>query len=143
MRVHGPVGSQCSCLYNQQVPPHQGQNHQDQMADPLPCSLFEPPCSTAKILKRILRASCNSSSRKLAAILNTVTSNNDEPSCERLLREEADSDLPKSTPGITTNRAPPKTPWRTLHAARVAAKLEEGDFRGAICLASSDRGLHC
>ena len=129
-------------------------------ADPFPCPLFDPLCSTVKILKRLPRASCHPSSRKLAAILDQVTSNINESSWEHLFcfaprcprvprrgghcrslascvnsmtREEADSDLPQSAPGIMTSRVP-QDALENL-AARVSAKLEEG-FRGAICLAS-------
>ena len=53
-----------------------------------------------------------------------------------MIREEADPDPPQSAPGKSTSRVP-KDPLENL-AARVAAKLEEGDFRGAIRLASSE-----
>ena len=53
-----------------------------------------------------------------------------------MIKEEADPDPPRSVPGKLTSRVP-KVPLESL-AARVAAKLEEGDFRGAIRLASSE-----
>ena len=101
--------------------------------------------------------------RKLAAIIDHVVSSNNKPSWEHLLRfascclrvpkwgghrrslashvnsvikEEADPYPPQSVPGKSTNKVP-EVPPENL-AARVAAKLEEGDFRGAIRLASSE-----
>ena len=56
-----------------------------------------------------------------------------------MIKEEADPDPPQSVQGKLTNRVPkvPKVPLESL-AARVAAKLEEGDFRGTFRLASSE-----
>ena len=53
-----------------------------------------------------------------------------------MIKEEADPDPPQSVPGKLTNTVP-KAPLENL-AARVATKLEEGYFRGAIRLAASE-----
>ena len=53
-----------------------------------------------------------------------------------MIKEKADPDLSQSVPGKSTRRVP-KVPLENL-AVQVAAKLEEGDFRGAIHLASSE-----
>ena len=126
-----------------------------------------PPRATVKILKRIPKASRLSAGRKLATILEAVVGKNDHASWDRLFRfssrclrapkrggqrrslatvvnrqleEETDSsDIGPSTKQghrHTTTRDPIES-----LAARISAKLEEGDFGGAVRLASSDDTL--
>ena len=123
-------------------------------------SLFGPP-HLVKTVKRIPRASRDIAVRKMAAILQDVISLNNAPSWNRLyrfatrclrtpkrgghrrslatqlnrtIRDEADPEI--SAPH--SQRKPSiRDPLQSL-AARVASKLEEGDFRGAIRLASSE-----
>ena len=128
--------------------------------------VLTPPRSTVKILKRIPRASRDHAARKLATILDQVVLNNNTASWDRLfsfapcylrvprrgghrrnlashinamLREESDPDPPDSIPEERSHRQhrgqDPQDPLQNL-AAQVAAKLEEGDIKGAIRLAS-------
>ena len=115
------------------------------------------------ILKRIPRASRDPSARKLASILNQVTTDNSAPSWDHLfhfasrclrapkrgghlrslashvnqmIREEADPEASRQR-SVKQRRRPAQDPLDTL-AVRVASKLEEGDFKGAVRLASSE-----
>ena len=112
-------------------------------------------------------ASRDHAAMKLATILDQVVLNNNTATWDRLfmfaprclrvprrgghrrslashvnamLREESDPDPPDSTSEERSHRQhcgqDPQHPPQNL-AARVAAKLEEGDIKGAICLASS------
>jgi len=128
-------------------------------------SLSLPPRPTVKILKYLPKASRESAGKKLASILGGVVSKNDHASWTRLLRfssrclrhpgrggrhwslascvnrqlnEEAD-------PQVTVRprqrgRKAPKDDVAKL-AERVSEKLEDGDFKGAVRLASSDSTL--
>ena len=121
---------------------------------------------TAKILRRILRASRLPAGKKLATILESVVTRNDHPweclfyfssRCLRLPQRgaqggslatlvnrqiEAEADLPDATanPHHKRGRNLSKDPLRSL-AGRVSAKLEEGDFKGAIRIACSEETL--
>ena len=130
--------------------------------------VLNAPRSTVKILKRIPRASRDHTARKLATILDQVVLSNNTaswdhlfsfaPHCLRvqrrgghrrslashvnaMLREESDPDPPDSIPEERSHRQHcgqgPQDPLQNL-AARVAAKLEEGDIKGAIRLPSSE-----
>ena len=114
-----------------------------------------------KILKRIPKASRSYAGRKLATILDVVVQKNDHASWDRLFRFssrclraprrgcslatvvnkqlEVETDLqPANISSVRPSTKP--DPIRSL-AARVSAKLEEGDLKGAVRLASSDDTL--
>ena len=121
-----------------------------------------------KILKRVPRASrdLQLSARKLAEILDRVSSDGSESSWDRLfcfparclrvpdrgghrrslashtnqlIKEEADSTIVQSAPNRRTGKLI-RDPVDTL-PGRVSAKLEEGDFKGAVRLASSEDSI--
>ena len=153
IRVHGPVGDRCAGSRN---PPIQTP---DLMS---PVSTLNPSRPTQKILKKIPRASRHLAASKLATILDEVVKDNSSASWDRLIRfpvrclraprrgghrrslasltnqligEEGD---PEPVPNQRPHR-PPQTTTTSLEtlATRISAKLEEGDFRGAVRLASS------
>ena len=122
--------------------------------------------SATKILKRIPRASRPSAASKLAAILDGISASSDVDTWVRLfkfpsrclrapkrgghrrslvsvvnqqLKDEADPTPPLHLP----SRGHPKSshdPFNSL-ATRVAAKLEEGDYKGAVRLACSEDSI--
>ena len=117
-----------------------------------------PPRVTTRVLKRLPKASRLACAQKFAAILDSVVALNDKSSWDRLLRFPArclrqprrggkkrslasvvikqlneECDLPCSDQIKTTV---PKT--SSQFATKISEKLEEGDFRGAVRLASSD-----
>lgn len=131
-----------------------------QLSDSLPSRNY------CKIIKRIPKNSRERAGRKLASILNAVVAINDHSSWDRLLRFggrclrvpsnregrrksvttalniqiEEETDPPDSQSlghGRSRSRTRPQDPTKGL-AARVSAKLEEGDFRGAVRLACSE-----
>ena len=134
---------------------------------PVPSPTGLPPRASVKILKRIPKASRSSAGRKLASILEAVVGKNDHASWDRLFRFssrclrapkrggqrrslatvvnrqlEEETDSPDSTvrPCTKQRQASTRDPIESL-AARISAKLEEGDFGGAVRLASSDDTL--
>ena len=119
-----------------------------------------------KILKRVPRASRDLSARKLAEILGRVSSDGSESSWDRLfcfparclrvpdrgghrrslashtnqiIKEETDPAFVQTAPNRRTGNFA-RDPVDTL-AGRVSAKLEEGDFKGAVRLASSEDSI--
>ena len=124
-----------------------------------------------KTLKRIPRASRALAARKLASIFDGITAKNEEESWVRLfsfpfrcfrtprrgghrrslaseinqqLREEVDPPpaqlRPTNRPRSKAKSKPRSDPLSTL-ATRVASKLEEGDYRGAVRLACSEDAI--
>ena len=121
------------------------------------------PVPRTTILKRIPKASREQCGRKLATILNAIVSKNDRPAWERLFRfslrclralrkaskhrslasavnrqlsEEMDAPFIAKQRSLT-GRPSRRNPAEVL-ASRVSAKLEEGDFKGAIRLVCSE-----
>ena len=121
-----------------------------------------------KVLKCIPKASRYLSIRKLASILDAVVKNNDHVSWVHLLhfgarclrhpdrgrklltlatsvnkqlRDEAD--LPSILVATSRSRRKKSVPrdFNTSLSARLVSKLEEGDYRGAVRMASSDGTL--
>ena len=130
----------------------------------MPC-LSLLPRSTVKFLKCLPRASREQAGKKLAAILDGVVSRNDHASWEHLLlfstrcfrhpgrggrrwslasavnrqlREEAD---PPPSLQSRPARSLSEDDLAKHLAAQVSEKLEEGDFKGAVRLASSDDSI--
>ena len=124
-----------------------------------------PPCRpSAKFLKRIPKASRDCCGRKLAAILGAVVADNNHEAWYRLLRLVIDArDSPSEVendgpwPPLSINRLKASDHGTTARlsreprssskskadpiealASRVAAKLEEGDYRGAVRFACSE-----
>ena len=153
VRQHGPVTSWCpgsrrppaflSSTGSQQHPQQQllEAPRQEELASP-PSEPSLPPRVSGKIIKndhtswvRLLRFSerClrhpgrGGCRRSLATAVN------------RKLRDEADP--PPSLRPSAMRNLPRTNDSATILAARVSAKLEEGDFRGAVRLASSDDTL--
>ena len=153
IRVHGPVNDRCP---GSRSPP---------AGAPIPAnhSTFNPSRPGVKILKRVPRASRDLGARKLATILDGVVKDNSAASWDRLIRfparclrapkrgghrralasltnqlieEEGDPDPTQPGP----QQQPHKPHQRSLEslATRIASKLEEGDFRGTVRLASSE-----
>ena len=125
-----------------------------------------PPRSTEKILKRIPKASRLQAGRKMATILEDIVWRNDHAAWDRLARFPSrclrapkrggrrcslaskvnrQLDLEAHSAEFTVSSGPKHSGCRFFPkdslAARVSAKLEEGDFRGAVRLASSDATL--
>ena len=124
---------------------------------------MKPGRPRVKILGRILRSARDQVARKLAEILDAITSTNSKESWERLCLFSArclhapprgghsrslvsyiKRSVAEEMDVVTSNSHPPcpspnlrfADPLKGL-AARVAAKLEEGDFRGAVKIVSS------
>ena len=122
-----------------------------------------PPRPAVKILKRVPHASCEVAAKKLATVVGNVVNCNDHGSWVRLQRFPARCLRVPQRGGRRRNLAsqvilqvneksdPPAQPpcKRPLKsncsddnlAARVAAKLEEGDVKGAVRLASSEDSI--
>ena len=104
-----------------------------------------------KLLKRIPRSSRELAARKLASILVCLTLPRDVYECpkevasvcslaaqvNRQLSEE--SDPPSQISSHSKTNVQQRN--EVIHAAKVTAKLEEGDFRGAVRLCCSDDTL--
>ena len=121
-----------------------------------------------KILKRIPRASRGQAGSKLTLVLNAIVNKNNQAAWRRLLllcprclqvpqrqprdrhstlasrvnkqlQEEVDPPLPPHRPGPSSRSSKKgiKDPMAYL-ASRVSSKLEEGDFKGAVCLACTE-----
>ena len=166
VRVHGPVSNRCpgsrlppapSGLSAPSaapvIPPHHHRPHHaalpSQNQEPEASCLFGLP-HLVKTVERIPRASRDVAARKMAAILQDVIScfatrclripkrgghcRSLATQLNQTISDEADPDLSASP----SQRKPSnRDPLQSL-AARVASKLEEDDFRGAIHLASSE-----
>ena len=153
IRVHGPVEDRCPGL---RKPPSSLP-----LRENIPAQDFRPRRPSVSILKCIPQASRDLSARKLASILNLVTTDNTVASWDRLfhfasrclrvpkrgghcrslachvnqmIREEVDPEVPQQN-SVKQRRRPARDPLETL-AIRVASKLKEGDFKGAVHLAS-------
>ena len=122
-------------------------------------SAFNVQPSSVRILRRVPRASRHLAATKLASILDEVTRKNDNASWARLcafssrcllapkrggrrrslasavnaqLRDETLApSLPASQPSRPSTPAAPRDPLSSL-AKRDSAKLEEGDYKGAV-----------
>ena len=81
-------------------------------------SAFSLPCSLSTCSKE------GGHRRSLATIIS------------QQLRDEVDPDPSQQAPGQRHHKQT-QLPWTTL-AARISSKLEEGDFKGAVRLASSE-----
>ena len=154
IRVYGPVEDRCP---GSRKPPSSLPQRET-----TPAQEFRPRRPLVNILKRITRASQDSSARKLASILNQVTTDNSAASWDRLfhfasrclcapkqgghrrslashvnqmIREAADPEASRQR-SFKQRRRPAQDPLKTL-AVRVASKLDEGNFKGAVHLASS------
>ena len=125
-------------------------------------SIINPGRSNVKILKRIPRASREQASTKLATILDNVAAENSVEAWERLFlfcgrclfapsrggrRRSLASHVNQAIFAEKTvdhqdsaHFRPTKDPLKSF-ATRIACKLEEGDFRGAVRLASSDENF--
>ena len=162
VRVHGPVTNCCPGSRN---PPLTCTPLQDTPTPDVARALSLPRLF-AKILKRIPRASRDLSARKLANILDRVTMDNSESSWDRLfcfaprclrvpdrgghqrsLASHVNSLIkrrirpnPQPPAPVRPKTRPTRDPLETL-AARVHAKLEDGDFKGALRLASSEDSI--
>ena len=126
-----------------------------------------PTRASGKILKRIPRASRDRCGKKLAVILDAIVTDNKYENWYRLLRfadrclrqphrggrrwhlasavnELIDAETDQMTAGpnskVRTRKRKESDPLESM-ANRVAAKLEEGDFRGAVRLACSENTL--
>ena len=127
--------------------------------------LFRRSSTSAKVVKRIPRASRYFAATKLAHVLDGITEHNDASSWDRLfrfsfhclalpkrggrrrslasalneqLRAEADP-APATSQSLRqlSDSRPPRDPLINL-AKRVSTKLEEGDYKGAVRIACSD-----
>ena len=154
IRTHGPVTNRCPGLSN---PPLQAPGS----SDPIANSAIKPNPPNVKILKRIPRAARDLAARRLASIIDDVVRENSTSCWDRLfrfsvrclrapkraghrrslatlatqmIREEGDPDQHTSSKRL---RRPSQQSWESL-AARISSKLEEGDFKGAVRLASSE-----
>ena len=140
--------------------------HQDDTltsTNPSSVSPFNPGCFSRRVLKRIPKASRSRAALKLTEIISEVTTSNDRASWERLflfprrclvaprrgghrrnlaalvnlaLDEEADiiPSQSQSQPRFSREK-------NGSLAARVSSKLEDGDFRGAVRVASSSESI--
>ena len=180
VRVHGPV--RCRCLGSGKPPssvaprppvPVSPPTHPTLPAGPRPLSstatadrnVFLPP--RVKILKRVPKASRDQAARKLATVLNEVTSKNDVSawicllhfashcfraprrggqrwSLARHVNRQIGEEIRPSAP-LTTRPHPVQHRRHGLDplflASRVSTKLEEGDFKGAVRLACSEDSI--
>ena len=165
IRVHGPMLNRCPGSRKPPAPVNTCQRGNiPDIADSV--QAFKLRRFSVKILKRIPRASRDMSARKLAEILDRVSSDGSESSWDRLfcfharclrvpdrgghrrslashtnqlIKEEADPTIVQSAPNRRTGKFI-RDPVDTL-AGRVSAKLEEGDFKGAVRLASSEDSI--
>ena len=158
IRVHGPVEDRCPGSRN---PPSSLPQRER-----TPAQDFRPRRPSVNNLKRISRASRGLAARKLATILDLVSTDNSAASWDRLfqfaprclrvpkrgghhrslashvnqmIREEADPESPQQS-SVKQCRRQPRDPLETL-SVRVASKLEEGDFKWAVRLASSEDSI--
>ena len=180
LRVHGPLSNRCegsgmsptlpspsmvttqdTTVASSGLPPADSQRPASFPSDSL-LTLFRRSSTSAKILKRIPRASRHLAASKLASILNDVTQRNDADSWDRLfrfsfrclrvprrggrrrslaasvnqqLRDEVDPS--PQAKGHRPISRPAQDPLANL-AKRVSSKLEEGDYKGAVRLFCSD-----
>ena len=168
IQLHGPVNSRCAGSHHSPIfhsTPHDGSTSNSSQSQTGPPTSFPPPNQLVKVLKRIPKASRASCARKLTSILEAVVASNDQASWHRLLsfpkrclrtplrggkhwslssiinkqlNEESDLSTGKSLPRRNLN--PPHDLAKTS-ASGVSSKLEEGDFKGAIRLASTEDTL--
>ena len=169
IRPHGPTNNRCSGSGNPpahiSLPPCSSAirtpSNITSEAMPLDTISFRP---TTKILKRI-PASRHLAANRLATILDAISTKNNNDAWERLfrfpsrclrapkrgghrrslasevnqqLRDEADP-MPSQPPSCSHSKRR-GDPLNTL-ATRVATKLEEGDFKGAVHLACSEDSI--
>ena len=164
IRTHGPVtnrclGSRCTPAQASDSPVHSTNGRSAPAQAPRPSD----PIANVKILKRIPRAARDLAARRLGSILDDVVRENTTICWDRLFRyavrclrapkraghrrslatltsqlkrEETDPDPDQHPTGKHRQRHTHRS-WESL-AARISSKLEEGDFKGAVRLASSD-----
>ena len=129
--------------------------------DTQPHHLIAPGQSKQKILKRIPKGSRNRATSKLTAILRDISGDNSAVAWERLfLFPRRCLSCPKrngrrwNLANLVNQAIDEEKEEKTIHAygqkrtdplkslaARVSSKLEEGDFRGAVRLASSSTSI--
>ena len=134
------------------------------MVSPTDSQTYSPPRATVRILKSIPKASRSQAGRKMATILEAIVRKNDHASWDsffrfssrclrapkrgsrryslatvvnRQLDVEADSSVISPVHRSRQRQSSTHDPMKSL-AIRVSTKLEEGDFKGAVRLASSD-----
>lgn len=168
VRTHGPVSSRCPGSgmtpgHASATPPASRPSSPSSATErsPVKSASINPGRSRVRTLKRVPRASRDLVARKLTEILDNVTSLNDIASWERLfLFSRRCLHAPhrgghRRSLATHVNRAVHyeadietqevihhhiSDPLKNL-AARVASKLEEGDFRGAVKIASSNESF--
>ena len=163
IRIHGPVPSRCP---GSEQPPIQSDPPPDPpltttAAFDLNTTPLNPGRSNTRIISRIPRPARDAVARKLSEILNGVCSDNNQDAWNRLFlfgrrclcaprrggnRRNLASFIQRAVNEETDRETEihqqfkhntGTDPLKNL-AARVATKLEEGDFRGAVRIASSN-----
>ena len=171
VHVHGPIGNRCpgsQCLPAASASSNSSSTALPSSAPQFPPSSSLsgitdlPPRPAAKILKRVPRASREVAANELATVVGNVVNCNDHGSWVRrhrfpaqclrvpqrgrrrnlasqvILQVSEESDQPAQPPC----KRPLKSNCSDDNlAARVAAKLEEGDVKGAVRLASSEDSI--
>ena len=126
------------------------------VTDPDSLSSINPGPFRGKVIKRILKASRHQVASKLSDILNDVTTHNSAEAWKRLflfprrcllapkrggrrgnLATQVNQALLDEVEPSNPSTAPSRPVNMTNFAARVSSKLEQGDFRGAVHIASS------
>ena len=153
----GSLPSDSDCGNSQILPPLVSD------APPSPQGALSPPKLAARTIKKIPRAARELAAKKLAGILGQVVASNDLASWDRLLhfgsrclrvlprggsnyntvkafKKQIEDELDPAPPhpGRQQGRKAQKCSAVESLAARVTAKLEEGDFAGAIRLVCSE-----
>ena len=166
VRLHGPVAYRCpgSGLPPRTVPPPlpPSQPSSPSSESPPNSEILNPGRVPFKVLPRIPRAVRDQVARKLSEIIDLVVSSNSREAWEELFlfcrknlytpqrRGHRRSLVSHVRRAISDNTIPTFSSHQTFQvssdplknlATRVAAKLEEGDFRGAVRIASSDESF--
>ena len=163
IRIHGPVTSRCPGSEQPPIPsnPPPDPPSTTTAAIDLNTTPLNPGRSNTRIISRIPRPARDAVARKLSEILNGVCSDNNEEAWNRLflfsrrclrapcrggnrrnlasfiqrvVNEETDIETGTHQ---QFKHSTVRDPLKNL-AARVASKLEVGDFRGAVRIASSN-----
>ena len=169
IRIHGPVHSRCpgserppACSQPPSTPPSNTSINTSITTSGKDSNILYPGRVNIKIVPRIPRSARDLAARKLADILDDICVNNSPAAWERLFLfarrclcaparggrrrnlatyiHKTVSEEKEIDPSCHQTFKPPKDPLKNL-AARVASKLEEGDFRGAVRIASSNESF--